>query len=203
MIHAKVGVASMTRNRAVSRLVSVLTAGREPDLQPGLLRVLQQAAGLRLAFFLVGLALFAVITLVLGFEASQLKVDAGFEKQLPLKHPYIQTFLKYQDEFGGANRLLIAVKAEQGDIFTPEFFKVMKDVSDAVFLLPGVNRSTVSSIFTPNVRFVEIVEGGFAGGNVVPADFTPTPEMLAAVRENILKSGQVGRLVANDFTAAR
>lgn len=150
----------------------------------------------------VALAFFAIITLVLGYEASQLKVDAGFEKQLPLKHPYIQTFLTHQSEFGGANRLLIAVKAEKGDIFTPEFFKVMKDVSDAVFLLPGVNRSTVMSIFTPNVRFVEIVEGGFAGGNVVPADFTPTPEKLAQVRENILKSGQVGRLVANDFTAA-
>jgi predicted RND superfamily exporter protein len=148
------------------------------------------------------LALFAIITLVLGYAASQLKVDAGFEKQLPLKHPYIQTFLKYQDEFGGANRLLIAVKPKNGDIFTPEFFNVMKQVSDSVFLLPGVNRSTVMSIFTPNVRFVEIVEGGFAGGNVVPADFTPTPEMLAEVRENILKSGQVGRLVANDFSAA-
>jgi len=150
----------------------------------------------------VTLALFAVITLVLGYAAAQLKVDAGFEKQLPLKHPYIQTFLKHQAEFGGANRLLIAVKADSGDIFTPEFFQVMKDVSDAVFLLPGVNRSTVSSIFTPNVRFIEIVEGGFAGGNVVPADFTPTPEMLATVRENILKSGQVGRLVANDFSVA-
>jgi len=150
----------------------------------------------------ITLVLFALVTVVLGYEASRLQIDAGFEKQLPLKHPYIQTFLKYQDEFGGANRLLIAVKAEKGDIFTPEFFGVMKQVSDAVFLLPGVNRSTVQSIFTPNVRFIEIVEGGFAGGNVVPADFQPTPEMLAQVRENVLKSGQVGRLVANDFTAA-
>ena len=150
----------------------------------------------------ITLALFALITVVLGYEASRLQIDAGFEKQLPLKHPYIQTFLKYQDEFGGANRLLIAVKAEKGDIFTPEFFTVMKQVSDAVFLLPGVNRSTVQSIFTPNVRFVEIVEGGFSGGNVVPADFEPTPEKLNIVRENILKSGQVGRLVANDFTMA-
>jgi signal transduction histidine kinase len=61
MIHAKVGVRSMTGNRAVSHLSDVFTAGREPDLQPGLLRVLQQAAGIRFAFFLAGLALFAVI----------------------------------------------------------------------------------------------------------------------------------------------
>jgi signal transduction histidine kinase len=51
----------MTTNRAVSYLAGVFTAGREPDLQPGLLRVLQQAAGIRFAFFLAGIALFAII----------------------------------------------------------------------------------------------------------------------------------------------
>jgi len=148
------------------------------------------------------LAVLAAITLALGYQATQLRIDAGFEKLLPKKHPYIQTFLEYQDEFGGANRLLIAVRARDGDIFTPEFFATLKSVTDAVFFLPGVNRSTVQSLFTPNVRFIEIVEGGFTGGNVVPADFSPTPEALAQVRENVLKSGTVGRLVANDFSAA-
>ena len=148
------------------------------------------------------LGLFVTITLLLGYSASHLRIDARFEKLLPLKHPYIQTFLQYQQEFGGANRLLIAVRAKQGDIFTPEFFNALNAVTDEVFFLPGVNRSTVRSIFTPNVRFVEIVEGGFTGGNVIPAEFRPTPDGLAQVRENILKSGIVGRLVANDFTAA-
>ncbi len=148
------------------------------------------------------LAFCGVITLFLGYEAFKLHIDAGFEKLLPLKHEYIQTFLKHKDEFGGANRLLIAVRAEEGDIFTPKFFDTLKKVTDAVFFLPGVNRSTVQSIYTPNVRFIEIVEGGFTGGNVIPADFRPTPERMAEVRENILKSGTVGRLVANDFTVA-
>jgi len=58
------------------------------------------------------------------------------------------------------------------------------------------------SLFTPNVRFTEVVEDGIAGGNVIPADFGPTPEGLAKVRENILKSNYMGRLVANDFSAA-
>ncbi len=148
------------------------------------------------------LTLFGLITLVMGYEVTQIKIDAGFEKLLPLKHPYMKTFLKYRDDFGGANRLLIAVRAREGDIFTPEFFDVLKKVTDAVFFLPGVNRSTVQSLFTPNVRFTEIVEGGFAGGNVIPAEFRPTPEWLGRVRQNILKAGIVGRLVANDFTAA-
>jgi len=71
-----------------------------------------------------------------------------------------------------------------------------------VFLLPGVDRASVRSIFTPNVRFVEVVEDGFAGGNVIPADFSPTPEMMERVRSNIIKSGEVGRLVAEDFSGA-
>ena len=148
------------------------------------------------------LILFGLITLLMCYEVTQIRIDAGFEKLLPLKHPYMKTFLKYREQFGGANRLLIAVRNKKGDIFTPEFFDVIKRATDEVFFLPGVNRSTVQSIFTPNVRFTEIVEGGFAGGNVIPADFRPTPEGLARVRENILKAGIVGRLVANDFTAA-
>ncbi len=148
------------------------------------------------------LVLFGLITLVMCYQVTQIKIDAGFEKLLPLKHPYMKTFLKYREQFGGANRLLIAVHTKKGDIFTPEFFKVFEEISDAVFFLPGVNKATVQSIFTPNVRFAEIVEGGFAGGNVIPAEFRRTPEWLARVRENILKAGIVGRLVANDFTAA-
>jgi predicted RND superfamily exporter protein len=148
------------------------------------------------------LAIFALVTLVLGTAAARLPLEAGFEKQLPLGHPYMETFLRYQDEFGGANRLLIAVRARDGDIFDPHFFETLEKVTDAVFFLPGVNRSSVRSIFTPNVRFVDIVEGGFAGGNVVPAEFRPVPSDIADVRENILKAGLVGRLVAEDFSAA-
>jgi len=50
------------------------------------------------------------------------------------------------------------------------------------------------------VRFTEVVEDGISGGNVIPDDFAPTPEGLTRVRENLLKSAYVGRLVASDFS---
>jgi predicted RND superfamily exporter protein len=87
-------------------------------------------------------------------------------------------------------------------MFSAEFFNALKQATDEVFFLDGVDRSRVSSLFTPNVRFTEVVEDGIAGGNVVPADFQPTAEGLDQVRKNILKSSIVGRLVANDFSAA-
>ena len=60
----------------------------------------------------------------------------------------------------------------------------------------------MQSIFTPNVRYLEVVEDGIEAGNVMPADFTPTPENMARVRDNIRKAGIIGRLVANDFSGA-
>jgi len=146
--------------------------------------------------------LFLVLTILMAWQASQLKIDAGFAKLLPLKHPYMQTFVEYREAYGGANKVVIAIKAKEGDIFTPEFFEVLGEITDEVFFIPGVDRTRVMSLFTPNVRFTEVVEDGIAGGNVIPADFEPSPEGLAKVRENILKSNYMGRLVANDFSAA-
>jgi len=148
------------------------------------------------------LALFLVVTTIMVWQASNLKIDAGFAKLLPLDHPYMKTYLQYRDAFGGANKVVIAIRAKEGDIFTPRFFKVLADVTDDVFFIPGVDRTRVMSLFTPNVRFTEVVEDGISGGNVIPANFEPTPAGLAQVRENILKSNYMGRLVANDFSAA-
>ena len=149
------------------------------------------------------IGVFAAITLGMLYSTlTGLRVDAGFTKQLPLEHEYMQTFVKHQQAFGGANRVLIALLARDGDMFTPEFFKALEIATDEVKSIPGVDQSRVSSLFTPDVRFTEVVEDGIDAGNVVPADFQPTPESLAQVRENILKAGIVGRFVANDFSGA-
>ena len=100
------------------------------------------------------LFLFTALTVFMFTQAAQLRVDAGFKKQLPLKHEYMQTFLKYEKEFGGANRLLVALIARDGNMFTPAFFDTLEKMTNDVFFIPGVNRSSVRSIFTPNVRFV-------------------------------------------------
>ena len=148
------------------------------------------------------LAAFALATLAMGWQAAGLRVDAGFTKLVPVEHEYMKTFLQYRDEFGGADRVLIAVMARQGDMFTPGFLAALRKATDATFFLPGVDRTQVYSILTPNVRFIEVVEDGVAAGNVLPADFESTAAGFARLRENILKAGVVGRLVANDFTGA-
>ena len=152
---------------------------------------------------------FALITVAMAFFASQLRVDAGFKKMIPLKHEYMRTFLDYEKEFGGANRILIAVMDRSGDMFNQPFFQTMENITRDAKTIDSVDAARVSSIFTPNVRFVEVVEDGFAGGNVIPATFTPnvdgftaTPEQFATIKANIEKASIVGRLVAKDFSGA-
>jgi len=170
-------------------------AGSKPaGFKAGIANAIFSIRPLVLLVFLIG-------TAVMAFYLVQLRVDAGFKKQLPLEHEYMQTF-QFYEEFGGANRILVALMDRDGDMFSPAFFEKFEKISNQVFLLPGVDRASVRSIFTPNVRFVEVVEDGFAGGNVIPADFSPTPEMMDRVRSNIIKSGEVGRLVAEDFSGA-
>ena len=115
------------------------------------------------------IGVFVVMTVFMGYGLTRLHVDAGFSKHLPLQHEYMQTFMKYRNEFGGANRVLVALRARDGNMFSSAFFEALRQATDEVFFIDGVDRSRVSSLFTPNVRFTEVVVAGIAGGNVVPA----------------------------------
>lgn len=148
------------------------------------------------------LVLFILLTILLGYMATNLRVGAGFSKMVPLKHEYMQTFLEYQNDFGGADKILVALKAREGDIYTKPFMETLRKVTEEVFYIKGVERSSVTSPFTPNVRYTEVVEDGFRGGNIVASDFSGTPEQLGKVRENVGKSDWIGRIVATDGTAA-
>jgi predicted RND superfamily exporter protein len=148
------------------------------------------------------LIFFTLMSVFLLFQATQIKLDAAFTKHIPLNHTYMKTYLKHRANFGGANNVLISVCDSRGDIFNPEFFTALKGVHDKLFFIPGVDRIQVKSLFSPSTRFVEIVEDGFAGGPVIPADFKPDERGLAVVKGNVEKAGIVGSIVADDYSCS-
>src|SRR4249919_1967124 len=153
----------------------------------------------------VVLVVFALVTAAMVFFASQLKVDAGFKKQIPLQHEYMKTFLDYEADFGGANRVLVAVMAKDGNMFSDEYMTVLQQVTHDVVNLEDTDDSRARSLFTPNVRFIEVVEDGISGGNVIPNDYDPSfkpgsKEQFDAIRGNIVKANILGRLVAKDWS---
>lgn len=149
---------------------------------------------------MIVLLIFAVITALLGYQAAQVKPDTSFEKMIPLKHPYIVNMIEHQNDLANlGNSIRIAVAIEDGDIFSTEYMETLKRVNDEVFFLPGVDRSNLRSLWTPNVRWTEVTEYGFDGGPVANRPAYLNEDDLEELRENVLKSGEIGRLVANNF----
>lgn len=149
------------------------------------------------------LILFGLVTIVLGWQATQIRPDASFVKMIPTSHPYVENYLRHRDDLAGlGNSVRVAVAVSDGDIFTQEFQTTLQQITDELFFIPGVDRSALKSIWTPNVRWTEVTEEGFVGGPVIPADYDGSAASLEQVRTNVLRSGQVGILVANDFRSA-
>lgn len=148
------------------------------------------------------LIIFSLLTVFFAFEASNVKLSTDLRKMVPLKHEFIQNLFKHKDELSLGNDIRIAVANTQGDIFEAEFLEVLRQVTDEVFYLPGVDKSKVASLWTPNVRWVEVTEEGFRGGEVIPPTYDGSPASIQQLQANVLRSGQVGRLVADDFKSA-
>ena len=149
------------------------------------------------------LGIIGVVIALLTYQATMVKPEASYTKMIPGSHEYVSNYLDYRKELSNlGNVLRIVVEAKEGDIFTAEFQEVLKQVTDEVFFIPGVNRDGLKSLWTPNVRWQEVTEEGFVGGAVVPDGYDASPKMLQVMKGNVLKSGQVGVLVANNFKSA-
>ncbi|WP_120966883.1 efflux RND transporter permease subunit [Comamonas sp. lk] len=144
-----------------------------------------------------------IATGLLAASAMRTHLDPGFNKLIPLRHDYMAAFLKHSATFSGANRILVSVQWKgNGDIYNKEFLETLRGVTDEVFFTPGVNRGQVYSLFTPNVRYIEITEDGYVGEVLIPSRFEANEQGLAQVRSNVAKSGQIGSLVSNDLKSA-
>ncbi|NJD62161.1 MAG: RND family transporter [Deltaproteobacteria bacterium] len=137
--------------------------------------------------------------------AFQLHMSAGFEKQMPVGHEYIQTFEKYRGDLFGANRLNFVVKARKGTIWNQEALTRLYDVTQAVQYLPNVDRVGVQSLWTPNSYVNEITEEGFRADQIIDGTITPealTPEIVSRIQRLTREGGFVGTLVSHDQTSA-
>ncbi|MCS0627888.1 MMPL family transporter [Telluria mixta] len=144
-------------------------------------------------------ALCMALTALLAWTAQGLRLNASFEDMIPKSHPYIANYLKNKQDLAGlGNTVRIAVAAKGGSIYDPAYLVTLQRVSDEVFLLPGVDRAAMKSLWTPSTRWVGVTEDGMDGGPVIPNEYDGSPASIDQVRMNVQRSGQVGQLVARD-----
>ncbi|UIY62620.1 efflux RND transporter permease subunit [Burkholderia cepacia] len=151
------------------------------------------------------LAAIGLFTVVMAVFAMQLRMDAGFEKQMPIGHEYIRTFQQYRNDLLGANRITVVVRAKHGSIWTPDGLTRLYKVTQAVTYLPNVDRIGVRSLWTSNAFVNEITDEGFRAEPIISGTITPdqlTPEIVGKIRRATTLGGYVGTLVSHGEDSA-
>lgn len=170
-----------------------------------LARTLQRIEDLLFDARKVILLALVLLTAGLALSALKLRMEAGFEKQLPTGHEYVKAFQEYRSDLLGANRLNFVVRARQGSIWTAEGLTRLYEVTQAVTFLPNVERLGVQSLWTPNSFVNEITEEGFRADPIIDASIVPeslNAEAVAKIAQATSQGGYIGTLVSRDQTSA-
>jgi len=149
------------------------------------------------------LLLCLVATVLLGGQATRLQLNSSFEKTIPTQHPYIVNFLANKEELSASGNVVrVAVETTGETIFEAEYLAALQKVSDALYLLPGVDRPRMKSVWTPNMRWIAVTEEGLDGGPVIPDAYNGSPATVDQLRANIERSGEIGQIVAANFKSS-
>lgn len=158
-----------------------------------------------------------IITLaMLALSIYMFRLSAGFDKSIPMDHPYMQTRTKWVNDFGGGNTILIALMTKDGsEIYKPEFIKKMKGVEVEMQQISGIDPVRLRSFATSNSTFIEVVEGGLGGETVLAGDYpfqlkkfqdagnqAGIDQLHETVKANVVKSGLLGLLVTQKHDGA-
>jgi predicted RND superfamily exporter protein len=152
---------------------------------------------------LIVVAVCVLITLFLAYQSTSLRLAASFEKMIPTSHPFVVNFLANRAQLSGlGNSVRISVENTQGTIYDAQYLETLRKINDEVFLMQGVERPYMKSLWTPATRWIGVTEEGLDGGPVMPDSYDGSPASLAKVRENVDRSGEIGQLVATNLKSS-
>jgi len=119
-----------------------------------------------------------VVTIFLGYQLSNTKIQMNFLDFYPPGHPYTQLAQKHARMFGSANVLVVGVEVKDGDIYNLETLNKIDRLTIALMETSGVNPWQVRSISHPAVRNTIITTTGV---KVLPLFFPGPPKDLKEV----------------------
>ncbi|EPL15587.1 RND family transporter [Pseudomonas sp. CF161] len=151
-------------------------------------------------FFVV---LCSVLTLVLGARATQLQVNASFERMMPSSHEFIRNYLSNKADLAAlGNSVRVMVENPNGSIYDRAYLQTLQEINDRINLAPGVDRAWMRSLWMPGVRWSEISEVGMDGGPVMPNGYDGSPAKMQELQRNVLRANLVGDLVSSDMRSS-
>ena len=95
------------------------------------------------------LSLLTIMTIFLGYHALHLKVATDFSNMIPLGHEYIKGYEPFKSLFGGGNQIKVSVSRRNQTIMTKEFLLKLREITEDVMFIKGVDRLKVRSLISP------------------------------------------------------
>jgi len=138
-----------------------------------------------------------VVTLVLGFFITRLRLLLDVDQQLPPGHRYVHVGQQIEKLFGGKYMTVIGFYAESGTIYTPATLAKVKRVTDALEKIPGVKPGSVLSLMSPRVKDVHSSDDAL---EITPlaAKVPSNDAEVAAFRERVAANSFLTSLFVSD-----
>lgn len=151
----------------------------------------------------VVLLLCLLLTLLLGWQARQLQVNASFEKMVPTDHEFVRNAMKHKALLKGmGNTVRVVVESTSGEIFDPNYLEQLRKINDALYLTKGIDQNSMRGLWTSNLRWTQVTEEGYRGGPVMPDGWDGSEQMREQLRSNIVRAGIIDEYVASDFRSS-
>jgi len=152
--------------------------------------------------FIVGypkiiIALVLMITLGLGASIGRLRVELDVDKQIPQGHPLVMIGKRLEGLFGGKFLTVIGFYPENGTVYTPETLAKVKRVTEAVRELPGVKRTSVMSLMSPQLKDIQSTDDAIEVKQLA-AEVPSSPEAIAQFKERVLANKAITSLLVSD-----
>ena len=146
------------------------------------------------------LALIILSTLFFGYQASKVRLRNPTIDLFPKNHPYVETYVEYEDTFGGANVIILALRVKEGDIFNTKFMEKIKRITKTLELMPAVNNYQVISLAQRKIKKTVVEDiTGYKSDPIMWPDIPKTPEEIAELRRAIYTTGRLhGSVVSLD-----
>jgi predicted RND superfamily exporter protein len=152
--------------------------------------------------FLLGILL---ITAFFATRVPYVQMYSDFADLLPQKHPYIQLHNEIRDTFGGANNVIVAIVARDGDIVNSDTLARVHEMTQGVDELPGVNHNLVRSLTHRTVRKTWLDETGNINSEPYYDPLEPDigNDKADQIRADVTANSTVfGQLVSPDLKSA-
>ena len=96
------------------------------------------------------------ITLFLGSQITKITIRTHFDDLLPQGHPYIQVHNKYEKQLGAPFKVYLMLKVQNGDVYNQDTLQKVKDITNQLDLIPGVDHNQIYSIGSRKVKKITV-----------------------------------------------